>query len=136
MARNQFQHQLIIQECMMTKKYLILCYMVITLSLFGCDAKAPGRYMFNSKDDDLLELFSNGTWRRTIDNGQFIEEGTWFIEENHIWFDHWKFHGECSNPYNQNGFVFTSFSIDKSIDGHLTKIYTGLEDDVFFERIN
>lgn len=89
----------------------------------------------NNKNDDLLELFDNGTWRRTIDGGKFIEEGTWYIEDNHIWFDHWKFHGEYSNPENHTGFVFTSFSIDNNIYGQLTKIYTGLEDDVFFERI-
>lgn len=120
----------------MIKKYFILCYLSLALSLFSCNAKAPGTYKLNTKKDDLLELFGNGTWRRTIANGQFIEEGTWYIDGNHIWLDHWKFHGECWNPYNHNGFVFTSFSLDMNLLGDIDKIYTGLENDVFFERVN
>lgn len=119
---------------MRNKFFLMSFVLIITIACNNVD-KIDGVFISTKNENDTLEINSDSTYIRKLKNSDsfYVDKGSWFYDQNRLWFDSWVNRGETYSGFNnQKGSV--SFSFNKNISGYVDKIYFDVDNYYYYKR--
>lgn len=116
---------------------LIILSFLFLLTMCGIDSKQSGTFVSTKNTSDTLILKEYGEYERIVVNSNYAikDKGTWFYENNRIWFNDWVNRGETDNPFKGGDKQSVAFSFEGSFFGKIQRLYFDVDNYYYYKRI-
>ncbi|MEA3387484.1 MAG: hypothetical protein U9Q66_03795 [Patescibacteria group bacterium] len=121
---------------MYRKINIVFIVLLFLLTMCSIDEEQKGVFVSTKNTSDTLILSDKGKYLRIVENNKSTKDkGTWYYENNRLWFNDWRNRDETEDVFCGDKTRLVAFSFDKSFSGKIKKIYFDVDNYYYYKRI-